>query len=209
MSVSTYDELKSHIGHSVMVVGYTDTTASIVSTVPWNVAIECETCGCVLVAYDHPLVSQGTAPTEAPPEGSVVDLPTCTCAACTKTQVVVPLDEPPLDDYDCRACGHSMYLHQDGAAQCDVAGCTCTTWCDPTIFGMCDEDHSIFADEPAQYSDDPVVPPWPGLYLLASVTDHCGEEGLCWYHCSDAPTHLSKAEAQIEALAQAMESEVG
>lgn len=144
-----------------------------------------------------------------PVEGGAVDLPTCTCAACTKTQVVVPFDEPPLDDYDCRACGHSMYLHQDGVAQCDVAGCTCTTWCDPTIFGMCDEDHSIFADEPAQYSDDPVVPSWPGLYLLASVTDHCGEEGLCWYHCSDAPTHLSKAEAQIEALAQAMESEVG
>lgn len=42
-----FEELRRHIGHSVVVVSYGDTE-------PWNVAIECESCGEVLLDFDHP-----------------------------------------------------------------------------------------------------------------------------------------------------------
>lgn len=39
-----YDELRSHIGHNIVCVGYGDDVA--------NVALECETCGMVLLDFD-------------------------------------------------------------------------------------------------------------------------------------------------------------
>lgn len=46
MSVNSFTELKSHIGHDVRCVAYGP------AETPVNVAIECETCGTVLVDYD-------------------------------------------------------------------------------------------------------------------------------------------------------------
>ncbi len=37
-------------------------------------------------------------------------------------------------------------------------------------------------------------------YELASVVDHCVEEGLCWEHCSDEPTHSKEREDENLAL---------
>lgn len=45
MGVHGFDELKGHIGHDVVVVGYGQDEVK-------NVAIECETCGCVLKDYN-------------------------------------------------------------------------------------------------------------------------------------------------------------
>lgn len=41
-----YSELRFHIGHEIAVVGY--------GPGPLNVAIECETCGMVLLDFDQP-----------------------------------------------------------------------------------------------------------------------------------------------------------
>lgn len=43
-----YEELKYHIGHRVVVVGYGDENH------PVNVAVECETCGQVIIDFDEP-----------------------------------------------------------------------------------------------------------------------------------------------------------
>lgn len=44
MSVSTYDELADHVGHKAEVVQYADGV---------NIAIECVTCGSVLLDFDR------------------------------------------------------------------------------------------------------------------------------------------------------------
>ena len=44
-----YKDLKEHIGHSVVVVGYGPEGEE-----PVNVAIECEDCGEVLIEFDAP-----------------------------------------------------------------------------------------------------------------------------------------------------------
>ena len=44
-----YEELKDHIGHKVVVVGYGRPHEEII-----NVAIECEDCGEVIIDFDHP-----------------------------------------------------------------------------------------------------------------------------------------------------------
>ena len=44
-----YYDLKPHIGHKIVVVGYGNPEES-----PVNVAIECETCGEVLVDFEQP-----------------------------------------------------------------------------------------------------------------------------------------------------------
>lgn len=49
MGVSSYDDLRSHIGHKVAVVCYGKEGQD-----PHNVAIECEDCGCVLFDFDRP-----------------------------------------------------------------------------------------------------------------------------------------------------------
>jgi hypothetical protein len=46
-------DLKSHIGHRVVVVGYGDSCS-----IPVNVAIECETCGEVLVDIEQPFYDE-------------------------------------------------------------------------------------------------------------------------------------------------------
>ncbi len=47
-----YEELKHHIGHEIVCVPYGDPDD------PHNVAIECETCGEVLLDYNHPEVDK-------------------------------------------------------------------------------------------------------------------------------------------------------
>jgi hypothetical protein len=47
MSVYDYKELRSHLGHRVVVVGYGDPID------PENVAIECEDCNVVLLDFDR------------------------------------------------------------------------------------------------------------------------------------------------------------
>ena len=52
MSVSNYDELRQHIGHRIVCASYGDNGED--DGVPENVAIECETCGEVLLDFDWP-----------------------------------------------------------------------------------------------------------------------------------------------------------
>jgi hypothetical protein len=49
-----YTELREHVGHEIVCVAY--------GTMPiaHNVALECETCGCVLLDFDHPEVADGS-----------------------------------------------------------------------------------------------------------------------------------------------------
>jgi hypothetical protein len=50
MDRSNFDEIASHVGHNVIVVGYgRDGESQYV-----NVAIECETCGRILLDWDRP-----------------------------------------------------------------------------------------------------------------------------------------------------------
>ena len=48
MSVSNFEELKHHIGHNIVCVGYGHPAD------PANVAVECEDCNEVLLDYNHP-----------------------------------------------------------------------------------------------------------------------------------------------------------
>ena len=50
MGSHSYEDLRRHIGHKIVCVGYGATT----STLPVNVAIECEDCCEVLMDYDKP-----------------------------------------------------------------------------------------------------------------------------------------------------------
>jgi len=43
-----YNELKSHLYHEISVVAYGDPSD------PTNIAIECESCGVVLISFDKP-----------------------------------------------------------------------------------------------------------------------------------------------------------
>jgi hypothetical protein len=57
MSVTNFQELESHIGHDVVVVGYRAKTGK-----PFmNVAIECETCNEVLLDFDRPIPNERLA----------------------------------------------------------------------------------------------------------------------------------------------------
>lgn len=47
MGAWSYDELKNHVGHDVIVAHYAGDGPFA------NVAVECETCGCVLFDYDN------------------------------------------------------------------------------------------------------------------------------------------------------------
>lgn len=49
MSVNSYEELAYHVGHEIECVGY-----AVGKDGPENVAVECVTCGTVLVDYDRP-----------------------------------------------------------------------------------------------------------------------------------------------------------
>jgi hypothetical protein len=50
MDSSNFDEIASHVGHNVIVVGYgRDGESQYV-----NVAVECETCGRILLDWDRP-----------------------------------------------------------------------------------------------------------------------------------------------------------
>ena len=57
MSVSGYDDLRSHIGHNIVCVGYGSGHED-----PDNVAIECETCNCVLLDFNWDEVGVLTRP---------------------------------------------------------------------------------------------------------------------------------------------------
>lgn len=51
MAVYNFAELASHVGHDIVCVGY----SWLPGPAEWsNVAIECETCGCVLMDYNNP-----------------------------------------------------------------------------------------------------------------------------------------------------------
>lgn len=52
MSAQTYEELRRHVGHDVTVVCYAP--GYLYEGDPANVAVECNTCGEVLVDFDHP-----------------------------------------------------------------------------------------------------------------------------------------------------------
>jgi hypothetical protein len=47
MGVSNFKELKDHIGHKFSCVGY-ECDDQI-----WNVALECETCNCVIIDFEE------------------------------------------------------------------------------------------------------------------------------------------------------------
>lgn len=51
-----FEQLRAHIGHKVVVVGYVPTNDGYVPTneESVNVSLECETCGEVLLDYDAP-----------------------------------------------------------------------------------------------------------------------------------------------------------
>ena len=51
MAIDNYHDLLAHAGHEIKCVTY----AAENSTEPANVAIECETCSCVLLDYDRPV----------------------------------------------------------------------------------------------------------------------------------------------------------
>lgn len=53
MAVANYNELKVHRGHKIVCVGYGDIEQ------PANIAIECETCGEVLLDYDESEAEEG------------------------------------------------------------------------------------------------------------------------------------------------------
>lgn len=44
-----YRELREHIGHDIVCVNY-----GTEGQEPENIALECETCGCVLIDFDKP-----------------------------------------------------------------------------------------------------------------------------------------------------------
>ena len=46
-SAVAFDELKNHVGHKIVCVGYADKAEYR------NVAVECETCGAVLIDFDQ------------------------------------------------------------------------------------------------------------------------------------------------------------
>jgi hypothetical protein len=52
MSANNYHELKTHLGHQIVCVGYGSKRAQDNGEPPKNVAIECETCNEVLMDYD-------------------------------------------------------------------------------------------------------------------------------------------------------------
>lgn len=52
--INCYKELKTHVGHHVVVAKYGSNPRK-----PDNVAIECEDCGTVLLDYDHPDIEGG------------------------------------------------------------------------------------------------------------------------------------------------------
>jgi len=49
-----FAELQQHDGHNIVCVGYGGDGDT------WNMAIECETCGCVLLDFDNPQVEEPT-----------------------------------------------------------------------------------------------------------------------------------------------------
>ena len=54
MAVHDFNSLPTHIGHRIVCVGYGEAGS------PVNVAVECETCDCVLVDFDKdPEVDDG------------------------------------------------------------------------------------------------------------------------------------------------------
>lgn len=46
MGVSNFKELKTHIGHKFSCVSYGSNKET------WNVALECETCNCIIMDFD-------------------------------------------------------------------------------------------------------------------------------------------------------------
>ena len=61
-----YYDLQRHIGHKIVIVGYGCREGlTMGTTIPVNVAIECETCGEVLVDFNEPELP---APPEIEPE---------------------------------------------------------------------------------------------------------------------------------------------
>jgi hypothetical protein len=50
MGVNTYKDLRTHVGHKIVCVGYKKGTNP--KEKPWNVAVECETCHVVLMDFD-------------------------------------------------------------------------------------------------------------------------------------------------------------
>jgi hypothetical protein len=65
MGISNFDDLFRHIGHKIVCVAYgnqdsdynSDITNARLTSV-WNVAVECETCGEVLMDFNHPDIAQ-------------------------------------------------------------------------------------------------------------------------------------------------------
>ena len=56
MAVHSYEELRQHIGHKIVCVGYglMDVQTGLQAPYPFvNVAIECETCNEVLMSFDR------------------------------------------------------------------------------------------------------------------------------------------------------------
>jgi len=60
MAVHSFDDLIPHVGHEIVCVTYSTDAAQEDAI---NVAIECETCGCVLVDFDRPRRLHGKCPT--------------------------------------------------------------------------------------------------------------------------------------------------
>ena len=64
MAVHSFEDLIGHVGHEIVCVTYGDEPDyGDISKDNLNVAVECETCGCVLVDFDRPPRLHGKCPT--------------------------------------------------------------------------------------------------------------------------------------------------
>ena len=77
MGTWNYDQLRTHVGHKIVCVGYGEIDYDLNSETLWNVAVECETCGCVLFDYDHPEAEEEKQP-------MWIDSHSVNCIKCSK-----------------------------------------------------------------------------------------------------------------------------
>lgn len=77
MAVHSYEDLIEHVGHEIVCVTYGGKLTPDGATIDAvNVAIECETCGCVLVDFDRPAPGDANWPDPTSPDYVETDFDT-------------------------------------------------------------------------------------------------------------------------------------
>lgn len=120
MAVNSYDELKAHVNHELECVSY---------GLGENVAVECMTCGTVLIDFDRDF-SPRTPPTSSPNDSQVNEEGVCSiCARSSHTLASIdghgytedPDDAPKNgyheDDHERRCDAHLTYDNDDCTCQ--------------------------------------------------------------------------------------------